>query len=197
MDSIMAARATLERSGLPPPEIIDWLSAEPKISGDYADDALAHMRFWRVGEELLAGLPHKAERSEPARQGAEALHHILRASRDRFLAAHVETLYRAITQEMRTFVRAERLVYTAAELLPGLVPSIEQIVVEGKLLQRDKQGFEVDQGILLSRVLAHPACGAHLCHAMLLPRAESVEHLAALQERGTLDLGAARVERRG
>src|SRR5579864_2125392 len=47
-------RIALERSELPTRATSDWLASEPKIGGDYADDALAHMRFWRAGEELLA-----------------------------------------------------------------------------------------------------------------------------------------------
>jgi thioesterase DpgC len=89
------------------------------------------------------------------------------------------------------------MAYAAAELLPGLVPSAEQVAAEAQLLQRDKEGSEIDQGLLFSRILANPLTGAHLCHAMLLPRPEARERLPALRERGMLDLGAARVERRG
>ena len=190
-------RALLEKSGLQPQAVSEWLGDEPTMRGDYADDALAHMRFWRAGTDLLAQLPRKSQRSEAAQDGAAALHRVLRTSRDRFLAAHVETLYRAITGEMRNFVGVEQLAYAAAELLPGLTPSAERVAAEAELPQRDKEGVEIDQGILISRVLAHPLAGMHLCHAMLLPRAGSIEHLAVLRERGSLDLGAARVERRG
>jgi len=197
MDANAEARAILERSGLPAPAVADWLANEPKIGGDYSDDALAHMRFWRAGEELVSRLPRKSERSEPTRQAGAVLHRILRASRDRFLATHMETLYRGITHELKNFVRVERIAHAAAELLPGLVPTADQVAAEAQLLQRDKEGREIDQGLLFSRILAHPVTGAHLCHAMLLPRAEAVERLPVLRERGAIDLGAARVERRG
>jgi thioesterase DpgC len=46
-------------------------------------------------------------------------------------------------------------------------------------------------------VLAAPAAGLHLCHAMLLPREDSRARLAELQETGSLDLGGAHVARQG
>jgi len=49
-----------------------------------------------------------------------------------------------------------------------------QVAAESALLQRDKEGLEIDQGIFVSAVLANPLSGRHLCHAMLLPRAEAV-----------------------
>src|SRR5262249_47686726 len=46
-------------------------------------------------------------------------------------------------------------------------------------------------------VFDHPAAGAHACHAMLLPRQESLELLPRFLERGRLDLEGASLERRG
>ncbi|MGH7125716.1 MAG: enoyl-CoA hydratase/isomerase family protein, partial [Stellaceae bacterium] len=119
-----------------------------------------------------------------------------RGARDRFLAKHAETLYRSLTRDYRSFVRIEELVYDAATV-PGLVPTREQVAVESERSQRDKDGHEVDQGIFLSRVLAHPTAGAHLCHAMLLPTVGALDRLDTFRTRGSLDLGAATVERRG
>ena len=61
-------------------------------------------------------------------------------------------------------------------MVPGLVPDDKQLARENGLQQRDKDGAEIDQGLLLSHVLADPAAGMHLCHAMLLPRPEAAEH---------------------
>ena len=46
-------------------------------------------------------------------------------------------------------------------------------------------------------MLARPLIGEHLCHAMLLPRPESEALAAEFAARGSLDLGAARLTRRG
>jgi len=197
MIAMIEARTTIERAGLSAERVTDWLEAEPRIAGDYADDALAHVRFWRAGDEIARALPRKPDRSQSQSAGAETIQRILRVSRDRFLAAHVETIYRALTRDYGALVRVEGLVAAAADRLPGLVPSAARIAEEAALPQRDKEGAEIDQGIFLSRVLAHPTAGMHLCHAMLLPKPEAVERLPALRERGTLDLGAALVERHG
>src|SRR5262249_41491026 len=56
---------------------------------------------------------------------------------------------------------------------------------------------EIDHGIFLSHILAHPASGQHLCHAMLLPRPEARELLQRLEVDGSIDLGATHVSRVG
>jgi (3,5-dihydroxyphenyl)acetyl-CoA 1,2-dioxygenase len=77
------------------------------------------------------------------------------------------------------------------------VPTSAEVAVEAELRQADKDGCEIDQGILFNQFLADPVCGLHLCHAMLLPREESTEALAKFLRDGKLDLGFAKVERQG
>jgi thioesterase DpgC len=120
-----------------------------------------------------------------------------RAAREAFLRANAGAVYDAITDHRTKFVRLEELVFRAAELFPGLVPSRAQIAAEAGMLQRDKKGLEIDQGILLSHILGDEQAGMHLCHAMLLPRADSQEPLAKFTRDGVLDLGPATLERRG
>jgi len=81
--------------------------------------------------------------------------------------------------------------------VPGLVPSRAEVAAEAALRQSEKDGCEIDQGILCNQILADPEAGMHLCHAMLLPREESSDALAKFLRDGRLDLGAAKVERRG
>ena len=73
--------------------------------------------------------------------------------------------------------------------MPGLTPTTAQVAAEAELLQRDKDGVEIDQGIFLAHVLANQTTGLHLCHAMLLPRPSSADFLQELDARGRLDLG--------
>ncbi len=189
-------QAVLERAGLGAEAAAGWLSSEPDLSGDYRLDAAASSHFWLAGADLLAKLPAKPRRNAAEAAAAAAIADASRAARDRFLAAHVETLYRTLTKSYGCFRRVEQLAYDAAEV-PGLVPTRAQVAAESGLAQRDKEGVEIDQGILLSRVLAHPAAGAHLCHAMLLPTPAALERLEEFGRRGALDLGSATVERRG
>jgi thioesterase DpgC len=112
-------------------------------------------------------------------------------------ARPIEQLYAELTDGYRRFLRAEELVYRAAELRPGLVPTRAEVAVEAERPLKEKRQIERAQGQLLSRVLAHPRAGAHLVQAMLRPTEAAQAKLDAFRRDGVLDLGAARVERRG
>ncbi|HML12694.1 MAG TPA: enoyl-CoA hydratase/isomerase family protein [Xanthobacteraceae bacterium] len=189
--------AALLASLLPGAAASAWWTERPKASGDYRRDIAAFGKSWQRGGALLAALPKKPARNATQARLADLIWRTDRAARDAFLAAHTETLYRALTKDFTAFARVADLVYAAAREVPGLVPTRDEVARESVLVQRDKDGVEIDQGILLSHVFDHPLAGAHLCHAMLLPRQESRELLARFAERGRLDLDAASVERRG
>src|SRR5262249_33861116 len=154
-----------------------WWNDRPKASGDYRRDIAAFGKSWQQGSALLAALPKKPARSAAQTRAAALIQRTDRAARDAFLAAHTDTLYRALRKDFTASLRVGDFVYAAAGEVPGLVPTREQVARESVLVQRDKDGVEIDQGILLSHVFDHPAAGAHLCHAMLLPRQESLELL--------------------
>ena len=174
-----------------------WYSAEPAGATDFATDRRRYSEFWQRANELVAALPPRPDRTAGQTNAAELIMGRARQARERFLAAHVGELYAALTQNLSRFVRVEQLVYAAAELCPGLTPSREQVAKEDELLQRDKDGHEIDQGIFLSHVLGDEAAGRHLCHAMLLPRADVAEHLKRLATDGRLDLGPITLAHRG
>jgi thioesterase DpgC len=171
--------------------------AAPADTADFAGDCVRYSRYWESSAALLARLPEKRERSPEQARAAEQIKREARAARSRFLAAHAEDLYNRLTQNRTRFVRVERLVYDAASLVPGLVPTRAQVAVESGRPQRDKDGTEIDQGIFVSAVLANPSAGRHLCHAMLLPRTETLERLPELERNGRLDLGTAEIFRKG
>jgi thioesterase DpgC len=166
-------------------------------TGDFAADTAAFSGLWRDAAERLARLPAKPNRDAAQHDAAEMLKQAAREARFAFLRRHARTLYDRITDNRRKFVRIERLVYEAAALVPGLVPTRAQVEAEAALRQSEKDGVEIDQGILCNQFLADPECGLHLCHAMLLPREESAEALSKFQRDGRLDLEFARVERQG
>jgi thioesterase DpgC len=197
-------RAFSETAGLPDEEVRRWLAVRPEFpapaaasSEDFARSRRAATQFFEMGEALLQRLPVKAERSEVETAAAESLKETLRATRIRFLRAYAEMVYRELTDDYRNFVRAEELVYLAADRYPGLTPTCAAVKAERACLQKDKDGVEIDQGLFLSQILAHPRAGLHLIHAMLRPRPESLERLAAFRRSGSADLGTALVERRG
>ena len=186
-----------EQAGLPREGIAAWLGTDDAVTGDFRRDADNFWRQWRIGAELLARLPQKSARSQAEASAAAAVLERDRESRARFLATHVETVYRRLTDNLTKFKRVEHLVRDAATVVPGLVPGEDQLAKENGLKQQHKDGFEVDQGLLLSHILGHPVCGMHLCHAMLLPRPDAFEHARRFAERGKLEFEGASVERRG
>jgi len=161
------------------------ISAPVAANGDFAADVAAFSTYWRTVREQLD------------KQPTETLKLAAREARFLFLRTHARTLYDRLTDGRRKFVRIERLVYDAADIVPGLVPTRAQVAAESELRQSEKEGVEIDQGILCNQFLADPACGLHLCHTMLLPREESADALAKFLRDGRLDLGTAKIERQG
>jgi thioesterase DpgC len=177
--------------------VAPWVQRSPALTGDFQRDAETFSRFWRSGAEVLARLPQKQTRNAEQARAADTVLRTGRATREAFLKRHAGAVYAALTQDRTVFVRAEPLVYEAAKLVPGLVPTREQVAAQSGLMQGAKDGIEVDQGIFFANVLAQAEAGAHLCHAMLLPRPESLARLPELIAKGAIDLGTASIERRG
>jgi thioesterase DpgC len=192
-----AASRCLEGAGLDAKAVNEWLAAAPLDTSDFAYDRSRYSNFWKQCDDLVARLPRKPKRGPVE---ADAAHFIIAAAREhreRFLAAHAQVLYGELTRNRSRFIRLEDLVFAAATAVPGLTPTAAQVAAEAELLQRDKEGSEIDQGIFLAHVLGSETAGRHLCHAMLLPRAETAEFLKKLETDGVVDFDTARVERRG
>ena len=198
MTSTTAEAATAMRAaGLPEQEAQEWSQGVPAASGDYETDAPSFGAFWSWSAALLRTFPPKPRRNDAEQAAADALMSVARASRETFLAAHVDEIYARLTDRSSMFRRLDDLVYAAAELVPGLVPTRKEVDAEAAHRQGEKDGVEIDQGLFLAHVLARPRIGEHLCHAMLLPRPESHALAAQFAARGALDLGPARLARRG
>jgi thioesterase DpgC len=192
-----ALRATLRDGGLPDPAVDDWIAGEPKAPGEFGEDRRRYAAFWALARALIEGLPEKPARKPAEEKAAEAILERARASRASFLGVHAEEVYAAVTDDFSRFVRVEDLVFAVADAFPGLTPTRAEIAKESGALQRDKDGLEIDQGLLLAHILGCERSGLHLCHAMLLPRPGSEEHLQKFTVDGAIDLGPVRVERRG
>ena len=109
----------------------------------------------------------------------------------------VEQLYDELTDNCTRPVRLEDLVYEAAERVPGLAPTRAEIEQERTRKLADKERLELAQGLLLAEILQVPRTGLHLLESMLYPTELALEHLDELRANGTVDLGHARVTRRG
>jgi thioesterase DpgC len=184
--------------GLLPAAILQsWQTSEPDLTDDFAGDCRRYAAYWKLSRELLGNLPAKPARNDEQARVTETIREKARAARRRFLERHTASVYERLTQNYSRFLRVEALVQAAAAAFPGLVPTDDQIAEDAGRLQRDKEGVEIDQGIFLSHVLGEMRAGTHLCHAMLLPRADTAPHLEKFIADGFVDLGAVTVERHG
>ena len=63
-------------------------------------------------------------------------------ARERYLREHAEELYAHLTDDYATALRLDELVYRAAERVPGLVPTREEVDAEAEHLQGERQSGE-------------------------------------------------------
>ena len=184
-------------AGLSATDVAAWEQSAPADGAGFAADAHASSEFLTQGERLLARLPARRDRTDAESETAARLTGILDAERCRFMRAHTEDVYAALTDDLRRAVRDEELVYAAAERFPGLVPTREAVAAQRELALPDKDGIEIAQGLFLSFVLSSPRCGSHLVWSMLRPTDEALERLADFRATGVADLGFTVLERRG
>jgi thioesterase DpgC len=187
----------LGEAGLPAKTISSWMKAEPRFTGKFKRDAEAGEKFWRDSAALLGKLPVKPKRNPDEDVAARMILGHARDVRETFLTHHADTVYRKLTNDLGSFKRVDELCYAASKLVAGLVPTRKQVDTESKLMQSEKDGVEIDQGIFLAHVLADRTIGLHLCHAMLLPTNQSEDFALKFMNGGTVDLGPARLEAQG
>ncbi|MDQ6901171.1 MAG: enoyl-CoA hydratase/isomerase family protein, partial [Candidatus Dormibacteraeota bacterium] len=145
----------------------------------------------------LESLPPKPERDELQQATAADLNSRRQALSDQFWQRHAATAYHQLTDGGRRFLRVKQLVNEATRQFPGLLPTEAEMQRERSLLQRDKEGLEIDQGVFVGHVLGDRECGLHLIHAMSLPTPQALASLEQFRREGSIDLGPIRVDRRG
>ena len=80
-------------------------------------------------------------------------------------------------------MRVDELLWRAAELWPGLVPTRDEVAAEAERMQADKDGREIQQGLFVSQMLCDPDIGTHLITSMLAPTKEATSRVDELVER--------------
>src|SRR5262245_45365207 len=133
----------LEAAGLSPTEVADWAKSAPPGDAAYPAAVQATSEFLTRGEGLLRRLPLRPDRNDAEAEAAAELRTTLDEVRSRFLRAHAGGLYAALTDDLHRAVRDEDLVYAAAELVPGLVPTREEMAAERARALPDKKGVEI------------------------------------------------------
>jgi thioesterase DpgC len=104
-------------------------------------------------------------------------------------------VYDELTAARTRFLRVDELCRLAGE--KGALPSAADLAAEARLPLREKKGLEREQGRFLAEILGNPVAGTHLCHAMLLPRPDSLLRLPEYQKSGELKLEGATLKRHG
>jgi (3,5-dihydroxyphenyl)acetyl-CoA 1,2-dioxygenase len=174
-----------------------WLQSAPQCTGVPDEDVGSLDEFVSAGNALLALRGHKRDRSPQQAFEAASIHTACRSLRRRFLALHADWLYGVLTNNGNLRLPIQELADGAAERCPGLVPTKAQMSVERQCLQADKEGFEIDQGLLLYAFLRSRACGEHILETALQPTARSTILLEEFREKRRLDLGSVLIEKKG
>ena len=174
-----------------------WARTAPVRTTELSSDKAGFGHFWQRSAELLARLPAKSKRDAGEAAAAAEVLGLARESRTRFMRAHARGVYDALSAKRSVFLRVDELCVRAAKEYPGLVPDAKALEHDSGIAQGEKDGLEIDQGIFLSQVLGDPLAGAHLCHAMLLPKAESQELLADFSKTGKIRFNGAHLDRQG
>jgi (3,5-dihydroxyphenyl)acetyl-CoA 1,2-dioxygenase len=176
----------------------DWLRREPTEWRLLDADIEVLSAYVAMGESMLCELSPKPSRDTEQRQVADDVHASCRRVRMGFMHAHAEALYARLTSNLSAYLRIDELVARAADVVPGLLPTLRQLQKELACdAQGDKEGREIDQGIFLSGILHTPSSGLHLMDAMLRPTRKAQALLAEFNARGQLDFTTVRLERRG
>lgn len=179
------------------PEVERWIASPPPCTHAPETD-WPQLHAYLKGESLsLAQLPSRGMRTTGEQALALRIRNAGMTARATFLAAHGEWVYDSLTQSRTKRLRIDQLVANAAVRFPLLTPSSDCLLQERSVPQPRKEGWEMDQGLLLSAVLRSPAAGAHLVETMLCPTDAGQALASRLERAGRLALDTVSVERIG
>lgn len=193
--------ARLLDGGLAPEDIASFLrklddfTARTNTGMEQEAAELAVIR--RQSLNLLGALPNRSQRNARQKASGEVIQHLVASAARTFFLHQATTLYADVTKGGALSLRVDELLWRAAKRMPGVLPSKAELEVEGELMQKDKDGIEIVQGLFISQVMSHRASGLHLIRAMLRPLPESRERLADFIATGSADLGTIRVKVEG
>ncbi|WP_299455274.1 enoyl-CoA hydratase/isomerase family protein [uncultured Pigmentiphaga sp.] len=189
----------MEAAGLPREAVTIFLQSvrawEARTAPESLDaDLVPVQTICRQGRELLAHLPRKSERDATQKDAGHVIFHLLADASWRFFRHHAQPVYRELTNNGTRSLRVDELAWRAAERLPGILPTEDELRAESELLQKDKDGLEINQGLFFSHLFRDRAIGSHLIRAMLRPLPQSFEYLDEFRKTGRVQLDKALVE---
>jgi thioesterase DpgC len=145
-------------------------------------------------ERLVAGWPAPSDRSPEQRATVAEARREVREAADRFLAEHTDRLYDEVTEGRTRWLRLAEVCAAAAAAVPGLAPTPAQVDAEQRLAPADKEGLDIDQSILISRLLRSATAGTHLLEAMRRPTERALRLLPEFERTGVVTLPSVRLE---
>ena len=178
-------------------DVQTWKRARPRLSGVAETDVALLTGYVTAGSVLLRTTGPKQYRSCEQLGLATTIHSTCRLLRRQFLSLHAAWLYDVLTNELTLRKGLSELAFDAADICPGLVPTLAQMDQERTQLQANKEGFEIDQGLLFYALLQLPEVGPHLSDSARQPSARALGLLDSFQSVSRLDLGTVAIERRG
>lgn len=197
-------RSALKVAGLPGKAVTTWLEDMAAMRPTHcfdptslASDAATAGKLVESGWGLCQALPLKSKRSGVERLAGEIIVELITSLCRDICRVHRRAMYAALTDNFSRFIRSEKLVFSAASHWPGLLPTRQELAIESKLMQKDKDGLELQQGIFFSQMFMDPKTGIHHLHTMLRPKPESTQLLEAFIEKGSIELDFIRVKVQG
>jgi thioesterase DpgC len=166
-----------------------WGETLPRFEGDPRRDAAALGAWHRSSSPLMAALATGGPEAAPARKAWRAQ---VRLANEAFLRVHLDTI-QATVQNWSPGGVIEAL----KQSVPELVASNEEIAEEARRPLRNKLGVELKAAVVLAALLSAERAGRLLIDGARRPSPLAVDALAAFKREDRVDLGAARISRRG
>ncbi len=166
-----------------------WARRRPSLSGSLDCDADALAAWHAAAGSWLGDLAAASAQAADARASWRAQ---VRQATAALVRRHVEELDGIIETP-----DAAGAIDELAAALPGLVASSAERAEDATRPLASKLGVEYKAAVVLAELLAAPRPGRRLLHGSRRPRPRSLELLPAFQRSGAVELGGARVRRRG
>jgi thioesterase DpgC len=197
-------RDRLRAAGLATTVVAEWLRDVEHFECSHTAgaarldaDAASAGDLIRRGWSMLDAFPLRSRRNAGEKVAGETLVNLTTALCRQFARSHRGAIYARLTDNYTQHLRVDDLVYRAATLWPGVVPTRAEVQREMQRMQADKDGLEIFQGCLISQLLTAQTSGLHMINSMLRPTPEALQRLKDFQRDGVVELESARVEARG
>ncbi len=163
----------------------------PKIDGNFLEEKIIFSKFWHDLNNEKKILKNKKLLNK---NNINDINEFCNVTKKIFLNNYATVIYKEITDNFKKYIRVEDLCYLTENIVPNLLPSLEDIKDEHKLFLKEKEGLEKQQGIFLSSILQNKREGIHLCKSMLLPTRLATEKIEEYEKEGKVIFNGASVE---